>query len=169
MAAGKPEIDWSNATDTNLDLKYMLPNREDNIWFPLNGGGGEKATLARSQASTWVETALIFPLDSVSASEILNDFFISDSRTTPQSPSFSIQSSIILSHLFLQQTKAPATKMHLPSVLAAAMVLLGATGVSAKSRKSGTTWLERFDARIAAYNACKITFQGTFAPKERRT
>ncbi|QKD57015.1 uncharacterized protein FOBCDRAFT_227550 [Fusarium oxysporum Fo47] len=38
--AGKPEIHWNNATDTVFDSRYMLPNREDNIWFSLGGGGG---------------------------------------------------------------------------------------------------------------------------------
>ncbi|KAF4944211.1 hypothetical protein FSARC_14726 [Fusarium sarcochroum] len=60
--------------------------------------------------------------------------------------------------------------MHVSSVLASAIILLGTTtGVSATCHRSGITWPDQFDARIAAYNACKTVFQGTFAPKERRT
>ncbi|UZP38150.1 hypothetical protein NXS19_005966 [Fusarium pseudograminearum] len=38
--AGKPEVHWDTASDRVADSRYILPNRNDNIWFSLGSGGG---------------------------------------------------------------------------------------------------------------------------------
>ncbi|CVL05119.1 uncharacterized protein FMAN_13060 [Fusarium mangiferae] len=37
---GLPEIHWSDATDEDMDSRYVRPNRVDNIWVSLGTGGG---------------------------------------------------------------------------------------------------------------------------------
>ncbi|KAI1045096.1 hypothetical protein LB505_009350 [Fusarium chuoi] len=37
---GLPEIHWNDATDEDMDSRYVRPNRVDNIWVSLGTGGG---------------------------------------------------------------------------------------------------------------------------------
>ncbi|EXL91020.1 hypothetical protein NOF04DRAFT_18336 [Fusarium oxysporum II5] len=37
---GLPEVHWNDATDEDMDSRYIRPNRADNIWVSLGTGGG---------------------------------------------------------------------------------------------------------------------------------
>ncbi|WJG36182.1 uncharacterized protein FOBCDRAFT_298917 [Fusarium oxysporum Fo47] len=37
---GLPEVHWNDATDEDMDSRYIRPNRVDNIWVSLGTGGG---------------------------------------------------------------------------------------------------------------------------------
>ncbi|KAF5008992.1 hypothetical protein FDECE_4755 [Fusarium decemcellulare] len=40
VVAGRPEVHWSDVSDSQQDSRYILPNRVDNIWFSFGAGGG---------------------------------------------------------------------------------------------------------------------------------
>ncbi|KAF4429968.1 hypothetical protein F53441_13979 [Fusarium austroafricanum] len=40
VVAGKPEVHWDDKSDKDFDSRYIVPNREDNIWFSFGAGAG---------------------------------------------------------------------------------------------------------------------------------
>jgi hypothetical protein len=40
IVAGKPEVHWDDESDKKFDSRYIVPNREDNIWFSFGAGAG---------------------------------------------------------------------------------------------------------------------------------
>ena len=61
---GKPEVHWDDQSDLNLGSTYVNPNRVDNIWAAIGGGGGS-ATMMQvftvtkgKRRHTFVEFAL---------------------------------------------------------------------------------------------------------------
>ncbi|KAH7148141.1 hypothetical protein DER46DRAFT_672228 [Fusarium sp. MPI-SDFR-AT-0072] len=40
VVAGKPEVHWDDKSDKDFDSRYIVPNKEDNIWFSFGAGAG---------------------------------------------------------------------------------------------------------------------------------
>lgn len=40
MVAGRPEVHWDDESDKKFDSRYIVPNKEDNIWLSFGAGAG---------------------------------------------------------------------------------------------------------------------------------